>query len=201
MKSCVLDASGRGDHGSRCIGATLRQLAGPADSFSLILGGLHPSELVALPEPTRQPNVQSAHTDLATLWSSTPSSTIGTPKPAATTEQLRLELGALRLGALSKRARAVGVDEGAIEEAVDERDKATLIAQIVAIESSGAAEDCGAAEEQLRVELRALKLGALSKRAAVAGVDEGTIEEAVDEGDKATLITHIVAIESPDSAK
>eukprot|EP01047_Picozoa_sp_COSAG01_P120848 COSAG01_NODE_49608_length_370_cov_11.937269_1_plen_56_part_01 len=47
---------------------------------------------------------------------------------------LAAELGALKMGALSRRATAVGVDEDALEAAVDDADKAALIALIVAKE-------------------------------------------------------------------
>jgi hypothetical protein len=89
------------------------------------------------------------------------------PPPAAARAEaqqlLHAELGALKLGALSKRAGAAGVDEGAIEAAVDEGDKAALIAQIVAVEAApgtGAGAGAAAAEAQLRAELGELKLGA-----------------------------------------
>ena len=98
---------------------------------------------------------------------------------------LAAELGALKMGALSRRATAAGVDEDALEAAVDDADKAALIALIVAKEVDPA--------EELRAELRALKLGALSKRAAAAGVDADAIEAALDDADKAAIIELIVA--------
>ena len=39
--------------------------------------------------------------------------------------------------------------------------------------------------------------GALSRRASVAGVDESTVEQALDDGDQARLVAEIVARESP----
>lgn len=200
LQSCVLDASGHGEHGARCLGSTLRRMAGPIESFSLILGEVDVHELVGLPEPTQPTQPPSAkpriREESATLSPSTPPSTAGAPEPVVTREQRRMQLNGLRLGALSKRARMVGVHEGVIEEAVDEGDKATLIAQIIATESPGTVDDARmTAEEQLRLQLNTLKLGALSRRASLAGVDEDTIESAVDDGDKATLIAHIVAVE------
>jgi hypothetical protein len=47
--------------------------------------------------------------------------------------------------------------------------------------------------EELRAELLPLKLGALSKRAAAAGVDADALEAAVDEGDTAAIIELIVS--------
>eukprot|EP01047_Picozoa_sp_COSAG01_P073465 COSAG01_NODE_11991_length_1820_cov_281.757118_2_plen_470_part_01 len=107
------------------------------------------------------------------------------PPPWRMSAALAAELGALKMGALSRRATAAGVDEDALEAAVDDADKAALIALIVAKEVDPA--------EELRAELRALKLGALSKRAAAAGVDADAIEAALDDADKAAIIELIVA--------
>ena len=53
LKLCVLDVIDHSDHGSRRLGAALRQLVGPADKLTPLLNGLDASELMALeaPEP------------------------------------------------------------------------------------------------------------------------------------------------------
>eukprot|EP01049_Picozoa_sp_SAG25_P015220 SAG25_NODE_3008_length_1270_cov_2.114432_1_plen_253_part_10 len=98
---------------------------------------------------------------------------------------LTAELGALKIWALSRRATAAGVDEGALEAAVDEGDRAAIIALIVAREVDPA--------EELRAELRPLKLGSLSKRAIAAGVDQDALEAAFNDLDSAAIIELIVA--------
>eukprot|EP01047_Picozoa_sp_COSAG01_P078873 COSAG01_NODE_14741_length_1414_cov_12.485562_1_plen_269_part_00 len=98
---------------------------------------------------------------------------------------LAAELSALKMGALSRRAVEAGVDADALEAAQDEGDRAAIIALIVAREVDPV--------EELRAELRTLKLGALSKRAVAAGVEGDALEAAQDDGDKAAIIELIVA--------
>jgi hypothetical protein len=98
---------------------------------------------------------------------------------------LAAELSALKMGALSRRAVEAGVDADALEAAQDEGDRAAIIALIVAREVDPV--------EELRAELRTLKLGALSKRAVAAGVEGDALEAAQDDGDKAAIIELIAA--------
>eukprot|EP01047_Picozoa_sp_COSAG01_P044025 COSAG01_NODE_3950_length_5502_cov_2.057561_1_plen_979_part_00 len=107
---------------------------------------------------------------------------------SAAAAALAAELGALKIGALSKHAVAAGVDGDALEAAQDEGDLAGIIALIVAqtVRVVDPAED-------LRTELRTLKLGALSRRAVAAGVDEGALEAAQDKGGEA-LVELIVQV-------
>jgi hypothetical protein len=98
---------------------------------------------------------------------------------------LTAELSALKMGALSKRAVDAGVDGDALAAAQDEGDTAAVVALIVAKEVDPA--------QELRSELSALKLGALSKRAGAAGVDADALAAAQDEGDTAAIIALIVA--------
>ena len=102
---------------------------------------------------------------------------------------LTAELSALKMGALSKRAVAAGVDGDALAAAQDEGDTAAVVALIVAKEVDPV--------QELRSELSALKLGALSKRAVAAGVDADALAAAQDEGDTAAIIALIVAKVSP----
>lgn len=78
----------------------------------------------------------------------------------------------MKLGALSKRAVAVGVPAEELEAAQDEDSpKAAVMALILARDPTN----------QLRTELQSLKLGALSRRAIDAGVDEDDLTVAQDD--------------------
>ena len=107
----------------------------------------------------------------------------GTPPPAA-------ELAGLKLSALKKRAKQVGVDEDKLEAADDADDvKAAVIAMIV--EQEGTAQPVC-----VEAELAGMKLSSLKKRAKEVGVDEQKLEEADDADDvKAAVIALIVGQE------
>eukprot|EP01045_Picozoa_sp_COSAG04_P026795 COSAG04_NODE_3792_length_2526_cov_2.772147_1_plen_808_part_10 len=102
---------------------------------------------------------------------------------------LREELQALRPVALSKRAKAEGVDEELVEEALDSADpKSALIDLILRFsdeEPSGKEEH----DSELRSELEAMRLKALQARAAAEGIGEDAVDDAL-EGDnpKAALV-------------
>jgi hypothetical protein len=134
----------------------------------------------------------------------------GTPPDEAV---LRVELAALKLSALKKRAKEAGVGEAELEAADDEADvKRAVIELIVSAEQGSGAlgqrsgsssrrffsctaccasttvAPAVAAETQqrgdaLRSELESLKPSALKKRAKEAGVGEAELEAADDEAD------------------
>jgi hypothetical protein len=103
---------------------------------------------------------------------------------------LEVELAGMRLGALSTRARTAGATPQEIEAAQDDDDsKRALIKLVLAKEVDPA--------EVLRGQLGALKLGALSRRAAAAGVAQGVLEAAQDEDEpRAAIIELIVRAET-----
>ena len=133
-------------------------------------------------------------------------------KPGSALDALLQELGALKLGALRKRAQAAGADHDVIDEIYeDENPKDGLVALIVAATTaaSGPCEEELAREaqeatapadlaaagklelpsRQLRRELEGLRLTALQRRAAAEGVGEEQLAAAVDSDDpKAELI-------------
>jgi hypothetical protein len=99
---------------------------------------------------------------------------------------LETELRALKLGALSRRAKEAGATADEVELMQDEGDpRGALIAFIVAQQDDGA---------DVREKLGALKLGALSRRAIVVGVAEEALEVAQDsDAPKAAIIELIIA--------
>eukprot|EP01046_Picozoa_sp_COSAG06_P007873 COSAG06_NODE_392_length_16344_cov_4.086981_12_plen_1028_part_00 len=98
------------------------------------------------------------------------------------------QLRQLGVGALQTRAAAQGVDAGPIEDALDAEDpKGALIALILGAGES--ASDAISSSSSLREELRGLRLKQLRQRAAVEGLGEDAIDDALDGDDpKAALI-------------
>ena len=112
---------------------------------------------------------------------------------AGANAQLREELQALRPVALSKRAKAEGVDEELVEEALDSADpKSALIDLILRFSDE---EPLGKEEHdpELRSELEAMRLKALQARAAAEGIGEDAVDDALEEENaKAALVALIL---------
>ena len=100
--------------------------------------------------------------------------------------KLRAELEGMKLKALKKRAKDVGVDKEKLEDADDADDvKGTVIDLIVEAEPTALPDN----NQLLRVELEGMKPKALKKRAKEEGVDEEKLEDADDADDvKAAVI-------------
>ena len=101
--------------------------------------------------------------------------------PARQSPQLRLraELGALKPGALSRRARAEGVDEERVTEALDCDDARAALIDLILEHSPAADEAAGT----LRAELQGMRLKALKARAAGEGVGAEALLDADDADD------------------
>jgi hypothetical protein len=121
---------------------------------------------------------------------------------SAATAALRADLAGLRPRALQQRALEVGVDEHAIDTALeDDNDvKGSLVALIVAHvrDSAGGGDTAARAEaarqDGLRAELTPLKLRALKTRGQASGVDEEHLDAALDADDpRAAMIELIIA--------
>jgi hypothetical protein len=94
-------------------------------------------------------------------------------------DELRSELKALKLSALSKRAAAAGVSRDAIEAAVDsDSPKESFVALLLEAESGAGGRDSAALE--LQAELEGLRVSALRRRAEDAGVGPEQIDNAMD---------------------
>jgi hypothetical protein len=110
------------------------------------------------------------------------------------------ELAGMKLSAIKKRAKEVGVDEQRLEEADDADDtKAAVISLIVEQEREGKV-------AQLRAELAGMKLSAIKKRAKEVGVDEQKLEEADDADDRkgaviALIVDQLAEAEGSDSRR
>ena len=160
FKVAILDDMGHGDHASRRLGAALRQLTGPAELLTPLLGGFDAAELMAMDDPEGGYEVVFEAED---------------PIRAA----LRQELQRLRLTELRQRAKEGGVDESTLDDAIDTDDpKGAIIEILLECEPRpGAADDDDA---QLRAELQGLRVSALSKRAMSEGIDLDQIDAATD---------------------
>ena len=105
----------------------------------------------------------------------------GTPPTSA---ELLAELGGLKLRALQKRAKEMGVDEEKLDDAEGRSDIIALIVSKV--------EEAAAAEAQrvaaLKEQLQGMKLRALQKRAEEVGVDEDKLDDAEERADVIELI-------------
>ena len=187
LKVLVLDRSptmGHGDHGSRRLGAALRQLTGPAEQLTPLLDGLDAAELMAQSNP--KPGYQIVYEPAA-------------PKLTA----LQRELQALKVSTLRKRAISDGVDEDAMEEAADgDSEKKALIELIVGQQPTAAEPECegsfdanAATEAALHWQVQGLgmKVSALRKRATADGVDEVAMEEAADGGNEKQALIDLIA--------
>ena len=102
---------------------------------------------------------------------------------------MEAELRGLKLGALSKRARAAGATHDELDEAQDADDPKAAVITLILQHADP--------DRQLREELRGLKLGALSKRARAAGATHDELDEAQDaDNPKAAVIELIIRAES-----
>ena len=81
---------------------------------------------------------------------------------------LRAELEQLKTGALTKRAKAAGLGEQAVEEALDSAEPKAALIELIVARSRGSVP---AADAALLSELRGMRLKALKARAREAGVD------------------------------
>lgn len=129
---------------------------------------------------------------------------------------LRAELAQLKRGALIRRALAVGVAEGAVDEAEEQDDTdGAIIDLIVAVQLPPTQSTTVQLEQEpqpeprtepqtqpevvdsLQHELHGLKLSALKRRAKAAGISDDQLDEADDSGDaKNAIIALIVGINS-----
>jgi hypothetical protein len=112
-------------------------------------------------------------------------------------EALRAELATLKLTALKKRAREVGVDAAALDAADDAADiKAAVIELILDLAAAGRVAPAAAARKALEDELAQMKLSALKQMARSASVGEDDLE-GCDDADNihAAVIALILAAE------
>ena len=144
LKLLVLDQIGHGEHGARRLGAVLRLLKGPAELLSPMMDGLDAAELMSLPAPEAgytvlyetegaamlpASGVSESASELAEGVPPERAAHVAAKGPAVTGHS---QLSGLKLSALKRRAREVGVREGALEEADDADDiKAVVIALIL----------------------------------------------------------------------
>ena len=109
--------------------------------------------------------------------------------------QLRGELSGMKLSQVRKRATADGLDDEAMEEAADGDDEKTALIELILQNAPAqpARVLVGLETGPLREELQAMRTKALQKRATAAGIDDDSIEDALDAGNtKAALIAFIV---------
>jgi hypothetical protein len=164
LKLLVLDGMGHSEHGSRRLGAALRQLKGPASALSPMLKGLDPAELTALPV------AEAACRVVYEVEEEDP-----------VVEALRQELSGLKLMALQKRAVAESVADGEIEQAMEGDRPKVALAELVVAKHVG---DLKAGAAARRRELEALKMLELHARAvACSAISERAIDDAM-EGDR-----------------
>jgi hypothetical protein len=163
----------------------LKLKAGKAAKLFAAVQALIGGEVAPIAEGIPRPQPRGA------AQSSTPAA--ARPKPSGTSA-LASEFAGLKLGELSQRAKAAGVDEHAVLDALDADDaKAALIALILARSAAPAPDPL----EELRAELSELRLGALSKRAREAGASEEQVMAAQDTDEpKESLIALILVASS-----
>lgn len=119
LKLCVLDVDGHDKHASARLGVALRRLIGPASSLTPLLQGLDAGELMALDPPDSSYEVALSEANGAQL-------------------NLRAELEGLRLKELRQRARGSGVDDEAVEDALDEDDPKAALVEILMLRADPA---------------------------------------------------------------
>ena len=99
-------------------------------------------------------------------------------------EARRAKLEGLKVGALRRHARSLGVDMAHVERLIDDEDKPAIVELVLATEAEAA--------DALRAELAQAKVGVLRKRAKSEGADMEWVTEAIDEEDKAAIVELIV---------
>eukprot|EP01052_Picozoa_sp_SAG31_P019383 SAG31_NODE_1409_length_8471_cov_12.764931_6_plen_797_part_00 len=197
LKLLVLDQMGscHSDHASKCLGATLRLLKGPAKSLTPLLKGLKADELMVLPPPDESYDVVHA-------LSSSQSSDEAT---------LRHELSGLQLKDLWKRAKEAGITAGDLDEAMDsDTPEEALIRYLVqqsqgkrsellsggsdGSEAGGSTYTTTIDHSALRAEYEGLQTMKLYSRAVAEGVDATAIEDAMErDKPKAALVELLLA--------
>ena len=114
LKIDVLDSMGHGEHGARRLGEALRQLAGPASSWTRLMKGMDAAELMSLPAP-------EAGYQVIYMTEPPPDHAIAPTMAPTATAKLQAELSGLRMSQLRRRAvDCAGLD--AVEEADDSDD-------------------------------------------------------------------------------
>ena len=158
------------------------------------------------PEPQPEPEPQSIidHAELMAMAPPVANYRVAFETEDAALGALREELQALRVTALQRRAESQGVDEAQVDDAMDsDQPRARLVALLLEHEASttGArASTTDKRRQQLRRELEALGLFALQQRGRQAGLDDASLEAALDSASpKEALIEHIVGREAAGS--
>eukprot|EP01048_Picozoa_sp_COSAG05_P015061 COSAG05_NODE_1770_length_4114_cov_1.871113_2_plen_673_part_00 len=107
---------------------------------------------------------------------------------------LRQELSALKIAALHKRARAVGIDQDQLDDVLDtDSPKDALISLLI---SALGVADTGSAKAALRQELDGLKMAALTKRARANGIAQDVLDDLLDvDSPRYALISLVVDTE------
>ena len=100
----------------------------------------------------------------------------------------------MKLGTLIRRAVDAGIDAASLDAAEDTDDPKAAVISLLAQHEQEAGASASAA---LRQELEVLGLGALLRRAKDAGIDEPTLDAAVETDEpKAALVQLLLACES-----
>ena len=181
LKVLVLDSMGsmdstgstQSEHGSRRLGAALRQLVGPASMLTPMLKGLDAGELMRLAAPEAGYEVKFEVEQSAD-------------------EKLRIELSALKLTALKNRARQEGVAEELLEDVDDEDDVKRAVITLILATASSRDDNEHEARQALESELAGLKMKALKKRARDAGVSTADLEDADDAENIRGAVTELI---------
>eukprot|EP01046_Picozoa_sp_COSAG06_P043972 COSAG06_NODE_5849_length_3246_cov_5.579600_1_plen_1082_part_11 len=180
LKQLALDPLGHSEHGSRRLGAALRQLVGPSEMLTPLLKGLDANELMALPAPDAGYIVVCEAED-------------------HTKTELVAELSVLKLKALKKRAREEGVSEELIEDADDADDIRSAVMQLILNAVSGKPDPNHETREALKAELADMKLTALKKRAKSSGVTADRLDDADDADDVRSAVIELIITTELDS--
>ena len=100
---------------------------------------------------------------------------------------LRSELEGMKMSALKRRAKSVGIDEDGLDLILDADDPKTAAVEAIVLASPSP-----------RHELEGLRLSSLKQRAVSVGIDEGGLDEILDADDpKAAAIEAILSAEAP----
>jgi len=105
---------------------------------------------------------------------------------------LRSELSSMKLKALKKRAREMGVDEERLADADDADDIRGTVIELVVASANAKGDHDRAARQALESELAPMKLKALKKRARAAGVGEEQIDDADDADDIKGAVVELI---------
>jgi tetratricopeptide (TPR) repeat protein len=120
FKLHLLDAIGHGEHASQRLGQALRRLRNP-ESMTQLLHGLSAEQLVALADP--DPSYQASFDDDVSS---------GGGGGAGQVAELEASLEAMRMSALQKRAKAAGISDDQVDDAMESKQpKKALIALLL----------------------------------------------------------------------